>query len=128
MTMTKMMKAIMAGALLFGVGSLIETQPVFAQASSTVGSVRGVIRDKGAGGEASVGATVVATSPALQGEQVVITDDTGQYFITALPPGVYTLTVYCNEATFCSGNVLIQIGKEAVVNVSIDSKAGTAGG
>src|SRR5262249_10238984 len=60
---------------------------------------------------------------ALQGEQVVITDETGQYFITSLPPGTYTLTVYYNNNTFARGNVLIQVGKEAVVNVTVDSAA-----
>jgi len=38
---------------------------------------------------ADVVATV--TSPALQGEQTVVTDNTGQYRIPDLPPGVYTL-------------------------------------
>ena len=82
--------------------------------------LRGQVRDKGAN-EAAVGATVVATSPALQGEQVVITDDTGQYFITALPPGVYTLTVYYNDVTYSRGNVLVQVGKEVVVNISVNT-------
>ena len=52
----------------------------------------------------------------------MITDDDGQYFITSLPPGVYTLTVYYNDTTFSRGNVLIQVGKEAVVNVTVDSR------
>ncbi|WP_375768079.1 mucoidy inhibitor MuiA family protein [Archangium gephyra] len=34
---------------------------------------------------------VTATSPNLQGEQVVVTDAQGQYRIPRLPPGVYTL-------------------------------------
>jgi len=34
---------------------------------------------------------VTATSPNLQGEQVVVTDAQGQYRIPQLPPGVYTL-------------------------------------
>jgi hypothetical protein len=34
---------------------------------------------------------VTATSPALQGEQVVVTDLEGQYRIPELPPGTYTL-------------------------------------
>jgi len=34
---------------------------------------------------------VTATSPALQGEQVVVTDAEGQYRIPELPPGTYTL-------------------------------------
>ena len=34
---------------------------------------------------------VTATSPGLQGEQVVVTDATGQYRVPQLPPGTYTL-------------------------------------
>ncbi|MDY7225882.1 TonB-dependent receptor [Hyalangium rubrum] len=34
---------------------------------------------------------VTATSPQLQGEQTVLTDDQGQYRLPQLPPGVYTL-------------------------------------
>jgi outer membrane receptor protein involved in Fe transport len=120
--MNKVTKAFMMAALLFGGGSLIEHHDAYAQAGATVGQLRGQIKDKGDNNAAAVGATVVATSPALQGEQVVITDDSGQYFITALPPGIYTLTVYYNDQTFSRGNVLIQVGKEAVVNVTVDSK------
>jgi len=38
-----------------------------------------------------VDVVVTATSPALQGEQVVVTDSSGFYRIPNLPPGVYTL-------------------------------------
>jgi outer membrane receptor protein involved in Fe transport len=45
-----------------------------------------------ADGKAPVSDVVVtATSPNLQGEQVVVTDAQGQYRIPQLPPGVYTL-------------------------------------
>ena len=123
--MNKIIKSFMAAALLVGGGSLITPPEAHAQGSASVGSLRGQIRDK-ATGEAAVGATVVATSPSLQGEQVVITEEGGQYFITSLPPGNYILTVYYNDATFSRANVLIGIGKEAVVNVTVDSGA-TAG-
>ena len=125
--MNKLSKIFMATALALGAGSLIDTSEVFAQAGSTVGSLRGVLKDK-ATGETAVGATVVATSPSLVGEQVVITDENGAYFITSLPPGVYTLTIYYNDKPFSRGNVLIQVGKEAVVNVTVDSAAGKPGG
>jgi outer membrane receptor protein involved in Fe transport len=117
----------MAAALALGAGSLALPSEVLAQASSTVGSLRGIIRDK-ATGENAAGATVVATSPALVGEQVVITDESGAYFLTSLPPGVYTLTIYFNDKPFSRGNVLVGVGKEAVVNVTVDSAAGASGG
>ena len=125
--MTRLSKVLMAAALACGAGQLIHTGEVFAQASSTAGALRGIIKDK-VGNEAAVGATVVATSPSLVGEQVVITDGDGQYFISSLPPGVYTLTIYYNDKPFSRGNVLIQVGKEAVVNVTVDSSAGKGSG
>src|SRR6185436_8239796 len=36
---------------------------------------------------------VTATSPALQGEQTVVTDGSGSYRIPNLPPGDYTLRI-----------------------------------
>ena len=85
-------KILLGAALVFGVGSTIDPSDAFAQSSATVGSLRGIIKDKQSNG-AALGATVVATSPALVGEQVVLTDADGSYFITALPPGLYTLTL-----------------------------------
>jgi outer membrane receptor protein involved in Fe transport len=99
----------------------------------TTGALRGVVKDKVGGeivggeivgGEIAVGATVVATSPALQGEQIAITDETGGYYLTALPPGIYTLTVYYSDVKYSRSEVLVQVGKEAVVNLTIDSAAG----
>ena len=119
----KLAKILMGAALAFGVGTTVELPDVFAQSSATVGSLRGVIRDKSTG-EPALGATVVATSPALVGEQVVLTEADGTYFISSLPPGLYTLTIYYENKTFSRGNVLIQLGKEAVVNVTVDPKAG----
>ena len=108
----------LVGASLLANTLLTETS-AFAQ-ENTVGSLRGQIRDAGAN-ENAIGATVVATSPALQGEQVVITDENGLYFINSLPPGLYTLTVYYQDNTFSRGNVLIQVGKEVVVNVTVNT-------
>ena len=98
------------------------TAPAFAQSSATVGSLRGIVRDK-ATKEPAIGATVVATSPSLVGEQTVITDETGQYFITALPPGFYSLTIFFGR-TFTRGNILVRVGKESVVNIDVTSEAG----
>lgn len=120
--MNRILKSVMVSALLVGGGSLVELPAAHAQGSATVGSLRGIIRDK-ATGDAAAGATVVATSPSLQGEQVALADTDGQYFITALPPGTYLLTVYYGDATFSRSNVFIQVGKEAVVNVTVDTTA-----
>jgi outer membrane receptor protein involved in Fe transport len=120
---TALFRATIAAGILVAVFAAPE-RDARAQASSTVGAIRGQLKDK-ATGEAAVGATIVATSPALQGEQVVLADETGLYFLTALPPGSYTLTVYFNDGTFTRGNVTVAVGKEAVVNITVDSAATT---
>jgi carboxypeptidase family protein/TonB-dependent receptor-like protein len=118
---TALLQAVMVVGLV-GLGLVgLETE-VHAQAGGTTGSIRGQVRDK-LNGEPAASATVVATSPALQGEQVVFADDTGLYFLTALPPGEYTLTVYYLDHPFTRNNVIIQVGKEAVVNITVDSQA-----
>jgi outer membrane receptor protein involved in Fe transport len=92
-----------------------------AQPSATVGAIRGAVTD---GKTQVVGAIVIATSPALQGEQTALTDTRGSYFLSTLPPGVYQLTIYYLDRTYTRANVVVQLGKEVVVNVAIDGQAG----
>ena len=113
------MRVVLAAALGFG-GGLVARQDAHAQSSATIGNLRDTVRDK-ATGESVVGATMVATSPALLGEQVTISEEGGQYFITSLPPGMYTLTVYYASGVYTRSNILIQVGKDAVVNLTVDS-------
>jgi outer membrane receptor protein involved in Fe transport len=89
---------------------------------STTGAVRGQVRDQ-ANGEAVIGATVVASGPAMQGTQATITDETGQYNISNLPPGTYQVVIYYADAQFSRTNVLIQLGKVAKVNININTAA-----
>jgi outer membrane receptor protein involved in Fe transport len=89
---------------------------------STTGAVRGGVKDQ-ASGEPVIGATVVASGPALQGTQATITDEGGQYFIANLPPGVYQVVVYYADAQFSRTNVLVQLGKVGVVNININTQA-----
>jgi hypothetical protein len=117
---------VVAVGLLGGAGSAIMFEgDSFAQ-SNTAGAVRGVIKDK-ATGDAVIGATVVISGPALQGQQAEITDENGVYVINNLPPGTYVLTVFYNEAQFDRPNVLIQVGKQVVVNVSINTAEAVGG-
>jgi outer membrane receptor protein involved in Fe transport len=102
-------------------GLLIAVGTAHAQ-DSTTGAVRGQVKDQ-ASGEAVIGATVVASGPALQGTQATITDETGQYFIANLPPGVYQVVVYYADAQFSRTNVLAQLGKVGVVNININTQA-----
>src|SRR4051812_20124343 len=119
---TALFQAVMAIGIIGATVTLSETD-AHAQAG-TVGSLRGQLREKGTGDPAN-GAIVIATSSALQGEQIVLADDAGLYFLTSLPPGNYTITVNYQNATFTRGNVVVQVGKEAVVNITVDTAAAT---
>jgi outer membrane receptor protein involved in Fe transport len=106
--------------------------PALAQ-SLTTGAVQGVVTDA-ANGEPLVAVTVVATSPALQGNQVAITDDSGRYKITNLPPGRYLITCYYSELTVqrtldvsvnktTPGYVAVDTSKAVGEVIVIDSRA-----
>ncbi len=112
----------MAAGALSPSGQAIDTASA---QSSTTGAVRGRIVDK-ASKEAVIGATVVVQGPALVGQQAEITDESGAFQITNLPPGIYTLTIFHGDAQFSRPNVLIEVGKQAFVSVPIDTSVTTS--
>jgi outer membrane receptor protein involved in Fe transport len=111
-----------SASILAAAGLLLAAGGVASAQTSTTGAVRGLVKDQ-ASGETVIGATVVASGPALQGTQATITDESGQYFVANLPPGVYQVVVYYADAQFSRTNVLIQLGKVAVVNININTQA-----
>jgi len=89
--------------------------------TATAGAIHGIVCDK-VSGEPLVGATVVATSPALTGEQVTITDERGRFAIPGLPPGAYTITLYYGGATAASSCVVVA-GAPTPVALRLDGQA-----
>src|SRR4051812_6615912 len=70
------------------VAQVVITAPALAQVGAAV--LRGKVID--ATSQAPVSDVVVTvTSPALQGEQMAVTDETGAYRIPNLPPGDYVM-------------------------------------
>jgi outer membrane receptor protein involved in Fe transport len=63
---------------------------------------------------------VTATSPNLQGEQIVVTDAQGQYRIPQLPPGIYTLR-FDKESfkPFSRAEVQLRLDRTIRVNVEL---------
>src|SRR5262245_57822773 len=81
-----MMKHLLVGVIL----TVALAWPTFADAQNT-GAIIGVISDSS--GAVLPGVTVTATGPALQVPSIVsVTDAKGEYRLTPLPPGVYTVT------------------------------------
>jgi Ca-activated chloride channel family protein len=63
---------------------------------------------------------VTATSPALQGEQTVVTDAQGNYRIPQLPPGVYTLRFEKEQfKTYARADVQLRSNRTIRVNVEL---------
>jgi len=105
----------------FGLLAVSTAQPAYAQ-TTTTGAITGVVRDK-ANGSGLGDVTVVATSPALQGSSSELTDSSGQYLITNLPPGVYEVVFYYGEIKVRQANVTVAVGKVTPVTIRLDTTA-----
>ena len=77
--------------------------------------------------KAPVGDVVVtATSPGLQGEQVVVTDSTGLYRIPQLPPGTYTLR-FEKESYRPFSRTGIEVSPDRTLRLNVELLPETAG-
>jgi len=92
----------------------------FAQGVQT-GTIRGVVRD--AQGLAVPGVTVTATSPALQGPRVAVTDTTGSYTFPSLPPGIYTVKFELSGFATVEQQSTVALGLTVEQNVICDRPA-----
>lgn len=70
---------------------------------------------------------VTATSPALQGEQSVVTDSSGSYRVSQLPPGDYTVRLEKGSyKVFSSGRISLRVNSTIRINVTLLPTALTA--
>src|SRR5436190_19030463 len=108
---------------LFGLLALVLTVAkggVAEAQTQTTGAIQGLVSYQ-ATGQPIVLATVVASSPAMQGDQTVFTDDTGRYEIANLPPGNYSLLFTYGKSEVKRENIEIGVGKVTPVNAKIDT-------
>ncbi len=94
-------------SLLIAVMFLAVPGTLLAQGVQT-GTIRGTVKDPQA--LAVPGATVSATSPALQGSRTVVSDAEGNYALNALPPGVYTITFTLSGFNTVTRTVSLPLG------------------
>jgi len=98
--------------------------PALVQAQLQLGQIQGRVtseEDK----KPLAGVTIVVTGPALQGEQTEVTDKSGNYLITQLPPGDgYVVRFYFGEAVVERPNVRISQSKTLRVNATISTQQG----
>ena len=84
--------------------------------AQTTGGIVGRVTDETGG--VLPGVTVSAASPALQGTRATVTDGTGSYRLTLLPPGVYTLTFdLAGFASERAEEVVVSLGRDTTLAV-----------
>src|SRR5438874_10018838 len=109
MTLRKLLIASVTG--LAGLAAQHVLAPSSARAqSSTTGAVQGVVTDSKTGDKLP-GVTVVITSPAISQTQTAITDESGFYKITELPPGDYRVTFFYADITIEQTGVHVGVEK-----------------
>ena len=87
-----------------------------------MGAVNGTVTDSS--GAAIPNVKVTATSPALQGEQVFVTSETGNYRFPALPLGLYRITFEApGFATQVREQVNVTLNFAATINVQMNPAA-----
>src|SRR3954447_3524778 len=103
---------------LFGIVALLVAFSAvsFAQGVQT-GTIRGTVKDQQ--GLALPGATITATSPALQGERTVVTDTDGAYLFRAIPPGTYNLKVEMSGMAAVQKTADVPLGGVAQLDITM---------
>ncbi|MDE3153839.1 MAG: TonB-dependent receptor [Acidobacteriota bacterium] len=92
--------------------------PGAARAQNVSGHLTGTVKDTQ--GAVLPGVTVTATSPALIGTQVAVTQSNGTYLFPSLPPGTYTEKFELSGfQTIARGNITLALGQTLTVNAQL---------
>ena len=100
---------------------LLASVSVFAQGSTT-GALTGVITSDGT---PLPGATVTVRSPQLQGVRTAVSDSNGNYSVSALPPGDYTVHVELQGLQPVTRSARVSLAGTARVDVDLRVSAVT---
>lgn len=97
---------------------LVAALAVSASAQNVSSHLTGVVKD--AQGAVLPGVTVTATSPALIGSQVAVTQDNGSYLFPSLPAGTYALKFELSGfQTFTRANIALSLNQTLTVNAQM---------
>src|SRR4051794_20914172 len=104
---------LFAMVLLVAVGAYAQT--------TTSGAIAGTVKQ---GGTALPGVTVEVRSAALQGVRTAVTDASGSFRFTLLPPGSYTVTATLSGFTpVTQNNVAVELNHTVTLDVSLSAAA-----
>src|SRR5947199_4420144 len=105
--MSTLRRCLLSAVLFLGIAAMAAAQ--------TTGGIVGRVTDEGGG--VLPGVTVEAKSPALQGSRTVVTDSTGTYRLTLLPPGGYTVSFTLEGfAAEARQGAAVSLDKDTTVN------------
>lgn len=96
--------------------------PCSVEAAPTVGGVAGRVLDEESWRPVAE-AVVSVSGPALQGEQVALSDASGRYVVTGLPPGEYVVRFERGAASVERPGVLIEADQTVTVDVRLPAAA-----
>ena len=117
-----LLRLTLAGSAAAATG--LSATPALAQLQG--GAIQGTVTNKGSGRPLE-GVTVVISGPALQGDQSEVTDKSGRYMITQVPPGDnYMIRFYFNDVVVERPNVRIVQSKTLPISLSMPTHKGTA--
>ena len=85
--------------------------------AQTTGGILGRVTDADSG--VLPGVTVEARSPNLQGSRVAVTDETGQYRLTLLPPGTYEVNFNLSGFGTESRELTVSLDKDFTLDVEL---------
>jgi hypothetical protein len=106
-----MLKRFLMSAVFVALASLVAT-------AQSTGILRGRVLD--AGGAVVPGATVTVSGPSLRESKTVTSDDSGNYVILGLPPGVYQLQAKSgNFAPFLQEDLNLRAGATLTFDVKL---------
>src|SRR5436305_6333974 len=87
--------------------------------SSFTAAVRGVITDRS--GAAIAGAKIAITETERNVPHAVVTDESGRYAVTALPPGGYSLTVEApGFKKYSQTNIPLSVQQQATFDITME--------
>lgn len=102
------------------IGSALVSSLAFAQGTAVV---TGTVTDA-ATNKPVPDVVITATSPALQGEEVVVTDSAGLYRLAALPPGTYTLKLEKESyRPYSRSEITVRTDRTVRVNIQLQPEA-----
>ncbi len=87
-------------------------------AQETTGGLQGTVKDPS--GAVVAGATVTVTTPTLVGSKVLVTDASGYYHFSNLPPGSYVVEVKSpNFETYQRSGLIIEVGHLPTLEIKL---------